>query len=310
MKVSNSLIYYGWLNSFNSAQNGWDNEKVAQELARYTYLVFGDGIQNPSHGDYSNTQVIIARIIEINPACVIFGYVTINQSYNDFCTKADQWDDLGVDGIFMDEAGYDYGTVSTNGRQAFNDKVDFVHGLQNANGCFVNSWKPRYVLGTEDDTNNYPNSTWNPQLLESNLNEYDIALLESCAVDSSGNYESGSQWFSRVDEWLDYRGEFGIDLVASSCISDSDQNGQAKFNFIYTSAMIASLEGVGSSDLNYGASSATSKMWQRPSTCDIGFVYPEIQIANSGSKYFRYVLNGRLEIDFTTGSQSSSIISF
>ena len=46
------LVYDGWLNSFNSAVNGWDNEKVAQDMARYDIIVLGDGLQSPSHGDW------------------------------------------------------------------------------------------------------------------------------------------------------------------------------------------------------------------------------------------------------------------
>jgi hypothetical protein len=66
-KPKDLLIYYGWLNPFNSAINGWSNEKVAQDFAKYSVLVFGDGIQDPSHGDYSNTQVIISRVKALNP---------------------------------------------------------------------------------------------------------------------------------------------------------------------------------------------------------------------------------------------------
>ena len=37
-KPLNLLIYYGWLNSFNSATLGWNNESVAKELNIETKL--------------------------------------------------------------------------------------------------------------------------------------------------------------------------------------------------------------------------------------------------------------------------------
>jgi hypothetical protein len=127
------LFYYGWLNSFNYSTNSWNNEKIAKDMAKYNYLVFGDGIQAPTHGDYANTQIIIPRIQALNQHAKIFGYVSVNQTLSSFQTKVDQWNNLGVDGIFMDEAGYDYGKT----RSEFNDIVDYVHGKTNANICLL-----------------------------------------------------------------------------------------------------------------------------------------------------------------------------
>ena len=165
------LIYYGWLNSFNSAEHGWNNEKVAQEMAKYRVLVFGDGIQNPSHGDYSNTQIIIPRIKALNPSALIFGYVTTDQALADFKTKSDQWNTLGVHGIFMDESGYDHGRT----RSEFNERVDYVHGLSSASIAFANAWNTDNILGTANDPS-YPNSTYNNPLTESALTYNDWIL--------------------------------------------------------------------------------------------------------------------------------------
>ena len=38
MRPKNLLIYYGWLNSYNSADNGWDNENVAQSMSEIMSL--------------------------------------------------------------------------------------------------------------------------------------------------------------------------------------------------------------------------------------------------------------------------------
>lgn len=307
--MKNLLIYYGWLNSFNSATNSWNNESVAQELAQYNLLVFGDGIQSSTHGDYSNTSVIIPRIKALNTNSLIFGYVTVNQTFANFKTKVDEWDTLNVHGIFMDEAGYDYGSSSTNSREEFNRKVDYIHSKDM--NCFANAWKIQHVLGIENDAS-YPNTSWNPNLVESNLYDSDWYLMESFAINSSGNYESKTQWKSRGDECAEYEEEYGINLAACSVISDSDSAGQSKFNFIYTSACMFSIAAVGSSDTNYGASSANSKMWTRPNVYhvvnneNIYSVNVQLDVSDS-DVYHRYFNKGRMKVDFSSGFETSTI---
>lgn len=297
--MKNLLIYYGWLNSFNSASNGWVNEKVAQELAKYDLLVFGQGLEDPSHGDYSNTQTILCRIKALNPHAMIFGYVTANQTFANFKVKAGRWDDLGVHGIFFDEAGYDYGTVATNGRTAFNQKVDYVHSLPDASFCFINAWKSEHIVGSNGDAS-YPDSTWNPDGVKSNLLYDDWYLYESFAITSAEAYESASQWASRVTD-------IPLRKAACSVIADGKTDGLARFKFIWVSALMNNLEAVGSSDTNYGASSAKSQMWARPTP---KLPDEKVSIANNGSIYYGYVPGGRYKLDFTSGSESAGILEY
>jgi len=304
---NNMLIYYGWLNSFNSAVNGWDNEKVAQELAKYDLLVLGDGLQASSHGDYSNTTTIINRIKVLNAKTKIFGYATVYQTYSSFKTKVTEWDTLGVHGIFMDEAGYDYGTVATNSRSEFNKKVDLIHSQSSANICFANAWKIDHVMTREDDTS-YPNSTWNPDLLKSNLNSTDWYLLESFAITSTPSFESHTQWLSRGERAKEVASIYGVNLAACSVIDDTDSLGQDKMEFVYISAVMFSLDAVGTSDLSYGASTAKSKLWGRPAVLDIDYQSAQPEIVLKGtSTYCRYLKNSKLEIDFTSGTESVSV---
>jgi hypothetical protein len=310
------LIYYGWMNSFNSGDNGWNNENVAQDMAKYNLLVFGDGVQNPGHGDYSNTTTIISRIKELNPRAKIFGYVTTNQSLANFQTKAGQWDDLEVHGIFMDESGYDYGTVGTNGREAFNTKVDYVHNLTDANLCFVNSWNMDHIIGTAND-GSYPNSTWNPNGVESNLTYNDYYLLESFAVNSvayGNDYESASDWVTRGSKAINHRATYGINLVGSCVIENSHASGDDLFQFAFISALMWSLDGFGSSDQLYGASSAAVDYWSRPDVTGVGRVYSlNASVQNDvddSDVYIRFLDFAKLLLDFSSGAQTSSITKY
>jgi len=308
------LIYYGWLNSYNSDVNGWNNEKVAQDMARYNIIVIGDGIQDSGHGDYANTQVIIPRIKELNPNALIFGYVTIFQDLTAFQTKAGQWDTLEVDGIFLDEAGYDYGTTTTNDRAAFNTKVDYVHGLNYAKLCFANAWNMDHVIGTADDAS-YPNSTWNPSTVESNLNEDDWFLLESFAVNTvsyANDYEVATDWAIRGNKAVAHRDFYDINLASVAVIENAHTDAANLFNFAFTAGLMYSLDAVGTSDASYGAGSAKVVMWSRPDISGMGRVWekkPNVTTdLTDADAYIRFTDFGKMTVDFTSGSEDSEIV--
>jgi len=302
-KPSNLLIYYGYPNSFNSAANQWNNELVAQEMACYDLIVLGSGVQDPTHGDYNNSKVIIPRILEVNDRVMVFGYVDVAQTFESFKIDVGQWIALGVNGVFLDQAGYDFGTAATNGREALNEKVDFLHryGLV----VFANAWNPSHVLDETNDVS-YPNSTWNPNLDPSSLGEDDWYLMENFGV-TNGSYESASQWKSRGDKIKEIVAEKPIKLASVSVISDTDNNGQDKFYFSFISSLIFLMDAHGSSDTSYGASSAKAKMWARPNMCGIE-AGVDTGVHNNGNKYFRYMNQAKLEVDFTSGSESYQIL--
>lgn len=304
------LIYYGYPNSFNSGTNGWNNELVAQDMSKYQLIVLGDSVQDPGHADYANTSVIIPRIKELNPRAKIFGYVSSNQTIGNFQTKVDQWETLAVHGILMDESGYDFGVD----RSEFNTRVDYVHGKSTANICFANSWNTDHILGTENDTN-FPNSTYNPSEVESNLTENDWILLESWPVNTAsytgtGGYESASDWYVRGQKIVNLRATYHVNFAGSSVINNDNASGQDLANFAFISSLMYSLEGFGTSDTSYG-SGATVTLWDRPDVTGMGVVwelYPGVQQDNSDTdKYHRYSQTSRMTLDFSSGSQSSSI---
>ena len=317
-KPKDLLIYYGWLNSFNSAQNSWDNEKVAQDMAKYDIIVFGDGVQDTGHGDYANTSVIIPRLKELKPSILIFGYVTVNQSLANFQNKVDDWDDLEVDGIMMDEAGYDFGTTTTNDRDAFNTKVDYVHDKTYSNICFVNAWNMDHIIGTDND-GSYPNATWNPSTNESNLTNTDWYLLESFAVNtaaytSPADYAPKADWIARGTKAISHRYTYGINLASVNVIEDGLTADEDFFDFTFISACMWGLEANGSSDIYYGASSAKTEFLPRPDVSGLQNIWslsPSVQEDNNDSDvYHRYVDFGKLSLDFSTGAEVSTITKY
>jgi len=307
-KPSNLLIYYGWLNSFNSVKNQWNNENVAQEFAKYDLLVFGDGLQYPSHGDFINTTIILERIKELNPNSLIFGYVTANQDISLFKEKVNQWDELDVDGIFFDEMGYDYNTT----RQKQNDRLMFVKN-RNCNLCFVNAWNINHVIGLESDIN-FPNSVYNADLIESILDDQDWYLLESFVVNTEAYANDGicfkDDFISKGNAACYNRSKYDIKLAAVNIINDSNVKKQKLFNFCYNGALMFSLDAVGSSSELYGANSAKVEFMVRP-TNNIGSTQhiPQVTIDKLNQNVcIRHGQFSKVLLDFTPANQTSSIV--
>lgn len=385
-RPSDLLIYYGWLNGFNSAMHSWNNEEVAKELSKYSLLVIGsglvtlydsgdhDGSDNASvltdsskswttnqwvgyrlynltdgssgaitantgttitatlaggtdndwdgsdlyeirHGDYANTSIILPRLKQLRPEIQIFGYVDGTLSLSDFEDAVDNWDTAGVTGIFIDKAGYDYGTTTTNSRSAMNTKVDYVHGKTTSNMAMMNAWNMDHIIGTENDTS-YPNTTWNSGDVESTLDSNDWYLLESTPINttaytSTGGYQSKSDWSSRGVKAIGHRQTYKINVAACGIINDSNSNGQDLFDFGFIAALMFSLEAWGTSDTSYGASSSATKWWTRPDIFKLGlksWLNPSVQVdAGDSDVYWRYAQFGRLKLDFSSSAQDSDI---
>jgi hypothetical protein len=307
----NILFYYGYPNSFNSAINGWANEKVAQDMAGYDIVVLGAGVEDPTHPDYANTEIILPRVRTINPNMKIMGYVTSAQSLANFKTKVDRWDALLASGIFIDEAGYDFGKT----RAEFNERVDYVHSKTWPKTCCVNSWNPDHVLGLVNDVS-YPNTTWNSENAASRLLPTDCLLLESfpintTAYSSTGGYEAKADWLARGQKAVGLRRKYGIQLAAIGIINDDNAAGQALHDFGYTSALMFALETWGTSSNNYGASTAQVKFWTRPEIGilrDIYQVEPTIKaVTGDADAWLRYCKRAKMLVDFSTSAQTSVI---
>jgi len=310
-RPSNILFYYGYPNSFNSAINGWSNEKVAQDMAGYDIVVLGAGVEDPGHADYANTQVILPRLREINPNMKIMGYVAAAQTIANFKTKVDRWNILLANGIFIDEAGYDFGKT----RLEFNEMVVYVHGKPSANRCCINSWNPDHVLGLVNDVS-YPNTTWNSVLMPSKLLPTDCILLESfpintTAYSSTGGYEAKADWLARGQKAVGLRRKYGVSLAAIGIINDDNAAGQALHDFGYTSALMFALESWGTSSNSYGASTAQVKFWTRPDVNLLREIYevePTVKaVTGDADAWLRYCKRAKMLVDFSTSAQISVI---
>jgi hypothetical protein len=175
-----------------------------------------------------------------------------------------------------------------------------------------------HIIGTENDAS-YPNTTWNPNPDESNLTENDWYLLESFGVNSlvytgTNGYEPKATWAARASKVIARRYTFGINIAGVGIIGNSNSSGQDLFDFGFLSAIMTSLDAWGSSDDYYGASSASVKWWSRQEVSDLTHLYsltPSIQVDTVDSDiYFRYIEGAKLVLDFSSSSESCSILRY
>jgi hypothetical protein len=140
------MFYYGWLSGINNVYDPSPYVGQIAELAKADVVILGDGIQDSAHGDYAATAVIVPSIPSSTKA---FGYIAMawvqTASTAQIQARVDQWDALGVYGIFLDEYGYDYGVT----RAKQNEIVAYMRtkGLI----PFFNAWSPNDVFSDKNE---------------------------------------------------------------------------------------------------------------------------------------------------------------
>ncbi|SDW66515.1 hypothetical protein [Paenibacillus sp. CF384] len=251
------LIYYATPKLVNNLGN---DAAAAAVFAKYDYVVFGAGLDSPTHSYHVSTQNIIQLIHSLNPSTKIFGYVDLGVSTNNFPTgvlqtKIMQWKQMGVNGIFLDDSGYDFLTP----RERLNTTLDFIHNNQLSG--FVNAWKPDDVLGSAV-------TSMNPTGAPTHMGRNDFYLLESFVVNtatsntaykSNGGYALSSAMKQRGDKVIQYKKQLGVKMLAINIVDYSVYTNDqiAKFfQMAEVGSLIFGLDGYGVTGSYYSASGA------------------------------------------------------
>ncbi len=207
-------VYYGTPSAVNGSTT-W--QEATNIWKKFRVVVFagdivdgtGDGYGDNTHPDYHNTSNII---VSLSNRVDFYGYVDLGVSTKNWTTNqmkslVDQWKLIGAEGIFWDDAGYDYGT--TRDRQIWAVNYSHSKGMK----VIMNAWNPNHVLGTTDDPS-YPNSIYNPDLKPSPLQPGDGYCWENFLVvsnqiaynhSSSGLRQSLDFWKTKSDKCLSYK---------------------------------------------------------------------------------------------------------
>lgn len=276
-------IYYGFPSLVNGSAG--DISKAIDEFDDYDIVVFGNGLENPNHSDHTNTVAIINNLqISPNPTA-IFGYIPIgvktdflsktmlqhnikiwaawgvfgitlapavNLSRSDIKDRVDAWAKMGVAGIFLDQAGYDFGVS----RQRQNQVIHYVHnkGLR----VFINAFIPDDIFNPAIDPNFNP--TGDPTSLGSN----DIYLQESFQI-IMGEFQDPTIWAKRSNKAIFYKSRFGTQIAAITTVSDDNPIfDQEKFDYAWWSAFLFGFDMIGWGEQYYSASNSNLQYRLRP----------------------------------------------
>jgi hypothetical protein len=251
-------IYYGYPSVVNGAAG--DVEKAAKAFSTYDVVVFGDGVEfadqrpdrtPPGVGAEENRRArsIIAALAHQRPAAKVFGYICLGDSQKlseqEIQRRAQLWKEMGVSGIFLDEAGYDWKIID---RKRQNAAVGYIHSL--GLSAFLNAYYPRDLFSRENLVGKNPDHA--PPLLDGR----DLFLLESFQV-KNGAYEEVSEWQERVNQALASRAQYGSSIFAVTTNQENPPFDPQKFAYAWWSAWLYGIDGFGWGEPNFSAVGGT-----------------------------------------------------
>jgi hypothetical protein len=227
-------IFYGVPSLVNGASG--DIERAAREFAPYDVVVFGDGLQDERAVEHRRTAEIIRRLAAVRPDTRVFGYIALGRkaglSETQVADAIARWKDMGVRGVFLDEAGYDFGV--TRARQIF--AIDTAHAV--ALDVFVNAFNPDDVLAGD-----------------THLRAGDLLLLESFIV-RKGRVESSDRSSVRARSATGHARRTGVEVWAVTTPADDGHFDRRLCTRAWRSVVRLGFNGFGWGEPLYAASSS------------------------------------------------------
>lgn len=309
-------IYYGYPSLVNGA-NG-DAEKAASVFGKYDVVILGDGLEFPDiqfggypAGDPEEHQKvlrIIGAVRERTPGTRFYGYVCLGEIRSPNGEKISLtpkqleervrlWKQMGVVGIFLDEAGYDFSVVS---RERQNMAVRIIHEL--GLSTFMNAYFLDHLFSLEDKLPHADGTSKNPDHVPPLLDRRDLFLLESFQV-RNGNYESVSEWQARLNLALQYRRRYAARIFATTTTTQQEPFSAEKFNYAWWTASLYGLDGFGWGEPNFAAES--NALPDHSCSVENTFVRgfePSSAVVSDGQHFWRKVGNDLVVGDTATHS--------
>jgi hypothetical protein len=243
-------IYYGYPSLVNGARG--DIARAASVFEAYDIVVLGDGLEfsdvqshrtppGPGVTEHEATKSIITLLHRMVPAIKIYGYICLGSTQKlqeaEVEHRVRLWRDMGVHGIFLDEAGYDFGVT----RERQNAAVKYIHdsGLR----AFMNSYSPDDIFSLHLVPLNSAGGG-NPHAIAAALNKRDLFLLESFQI-NNGAYEELNRSAQRTARALEYRTRYGPGIVAVTTTLSTSAFSAQQFTYAWWSAALWGLDGFG-----------------------------------------------------------------
>jgi len=255
-------VYYGAPSRVNTA---YGNVKTAAAaFAQYDVVIFNQGLEEQTHSDHARTMEIIDMLHQ-DYDTKVFGYldgVSWKSSWSitgipeaTWNEHSQMWREMGVDGIFIDRFGYDWGVT----RGAQNTMLDAVHdaGLD----AFVNSWFIDHTFSDKPDSR----YRWgNPGRVPSHIRSTDRYLLESFVIIEGGydvcDQPQGDSWLEKADKAFAYRQTFGSAIWTMTTANQlgagdgSPADIEAKLDYAWYATTMYGFDGFGWTEPQFSAS--------------------------------------------------------
>jgi hypothetical protein len=294
-------IYYGYPSLVNGA-NGSLSHAVSV-FADYDVIVLGDGLEfdtpRPNTAgpeEHRFTSRMIRALHRTPRRPVVYGYVPLGNTQRltleDLTDRIDRWEQMGADGVFFDEAGYDFGVT----RERQNAAVAAAHA-RGLSAC-LNAFRPADVfLTARTDLNDVGGG--NPDALPPLISARDAVLLESFAV-RNGVPEPADSLEARTRVALEGRARFGTRVFA---IATSDEAGDhaASAEFGWWAASVFGLDGYGWGMPWYGAVASQLPWMHRPKAETLlAGATPGGDVSFQDGRWQRTTTVGTIVVDTTT----------
>jgi hypothetical protein len=302
------LVYYGIPSRINGSAG--NTAAAALQFTNYAYVVFGQDLEMddpPGETKHADTIAVIATI-HANASTAVYGYITIGTYYLDendvvqpsrnytdleINTRVGRWMNMGVDGIFFDEFGFDYllksdGTHDDcNARSRQNLAVSFVHNTY-AKPVIANGFIPSEVIGQMCGAN------W--PLFGAPGGITDFYFYEDHQI-SGGNYVDPALavygWKAKADSikaYLDYPYTRNFKIMSVTTAGADNAYHTNKFWYSWFSALMYGHEATGWGDYQFAASGPGADgapFRERPPVTDAGTQFTDSAITVNGTLYTR-----------------------
>jgi hypothetical protein len=261
-------IYYGYPSLVNGSRG--DVEKAASVFSSYDVVVLGDGLEFPDRqpdrypaGDPAEHQKVLRILTAVrarSPETRFFGYVCLGEislpnrqttwhTAQELEQRIRLWKQMGVAGIFLDEAGYDFTAVT---RQRQNLAVRLIHDL--GLSAFMNAYFLDHLFSREDELPHANGRGKNPEHAPPLLDGRDLFLLESFLV-VNGAYEEVPAWRARLEQALEYRRLYKSRIFATTTTTEQEPMGNGKYGYAWWTAHLFDLDGFAWGEPNFSATS-------------------------------------------------------
>ena len=221
-KIEKLAIYYGYPSHVNGSEG--NIEKAIKVFSAYDSIIFGANLELEKHEDHSKTKEIIHSL---SNTIHMFGYINIGLTNGKLDLKEIQkriqlWKNMGIYGIFLDAAGYDYGVT----RERQNKIIRMAHDKELS--VFINAFNPDDVF-SEDPT----------PILLSNKDYY---LHESFQI-QDGKYVDPEFWILKSTKALEKSKPFGTKQMVTTVSSQKTDFKQDQLAYAWWSTLLLGFHG-------------------------------------------------------------------